>query len=163
MARATGRKTMKKPRPAQTGPCVEDQSMTPTLSPSRRAPARSRAGLARRRLGSGALAAFLLACAGPLWADEAATAPRGSGLWPVPAGAYLRDTLADWSGSAGWTLIWDSPLDYRIRAGGRFAGRFEDAVTGLIDAIHRGNPELSVTLYRGNRVVHVETVPVETR
>ena len=138
--------------------------MTPTPYPPRRATARSRAGLARRRFGSGALAALLLACAAPpLRADEAATPPRGSGLWPVPAGAYLRDTLADWSVSAGWTLIWDSPLDYRIRAGGRFAGRFEDAVTELVDAIHRGNPELSVTLYRGNRVVHVETVPVETR
>ncbi len=121
----------------------------------------------RRVLIGGMAAALLCALHGvrAAMADETGqgAARSGSGDWPIPAGSYLRDTLGQWSGSAGWTLIWDSPLDYRIRAGGRFTGRFEDAVTRLVDAVHRGNPELSVTLYRGNRVVHVVTVPVETR
>jgi hypothetical protein len=83
--------------------------------------------------------------------------------WPVPSGSYLRATLHTWSQSAGWMLVWDSPLDYRIRAAAQFRGNYEDAVRRLVDAIHETNPELRATLYRGNRVLHVETVPVETR
>jgi len=82
--------------------------------------------------------------------------------WAVMSGSELRTTLEGWARSAGWTMVWDSPIDYRIRASARFEGTFEQAVARFVDAVHQTNPELRVTLYRGNRVIHVETTHVET-
>ena len=113
--------------------------------------------------------AVSLSCPGPARSDEGGRGtPVGPSAgsttsWPVPSGSYLRATLQTWSQSAGWMLVWDSPLDYRVRAAAQFRGSYEDAVRRLVDAIHETNPELRATLYRGNRVLHVETVPVETR
>lgn len=102
------------------------------------------------------LAALLMA--GPSFADVGghmvAATPRGS--FAVMANSSLRTTLEGWSRSSGWTLIWDQDGDYEIRASAVFSGDFESAVIGLVDSIHLDNPELSVVLYRGNRVVHVE-------
>ena len=85
------------------------------------------------------------------------------GAWAVLAGGDLRATLEAWAQGAGWTVVWDSPLNYRLRASARYGGGFEEAVRGLVDAIHLSNPELRVTLYLGNRVLHVENALVETR
>lgn len=85
------------------------------------------------------------------------------GAWAVLAGGDLRATLEAWAAGAGWTVVWDSPMNYRLRASARYEGGFEEAVGGLVDAIHLSNPELRVTLYRGNQVLHVETALVETR
>lgn len=78
------------------------------------------------------------------------------GRFAVMANSSLRSTLEGWTRASGWTLIWDQDSDYRIRASAVFPGAFEDAVIDLVDSIHLDNPELSVVLYRGNRVVHVE-------
>jgi len=98
-------------------------------------------------------------------AGEGAAAPtiRTSRGWAAMSGGDLKGTLDGWSRVAGWTLVWDSPVNYRLRASAQFAGDFETAVASLVDTIHRSNPEVLVTLYRGNRVVHVETTLVETR
>lgn len=146
--------------------------MHPTV-PHRPPPAAARP---RRTARAGlALAALLatLASATPAAADgpglpgarpAAATAgPSGSGAWAVLSGGDLRGTLEAWAEGAGWTVVWDSPLNYRLRASARYGGGFEQAVAGLIDAIHLSNPELRVTMYRGNRVLHVENALVETR
>lgn len=77
------------------------------------------------------------------------------GRWAVMSGATLKATLEGWSRVSGWTLIWDNPIDYRIRASAVFEGDFETAVRSLVDAVHLVHPSLSATLYRGNRVVHV--------
>lgn len=88
---------------------------------------------------------------------------RTSRGWAAMSGGDLKGTLDGWSRAAGWTLVWDSPVNYRLRASAQFAGDFETAVASLVDTIHRSNPEVLVTMYRGNRVVHVETTLVETR
>lgn len=120
-----------------------------------------------------ALCAATLLSAAPAPADGPglpATSPAGlpgagglQGAWAVLAGGDLRATLEAWAGGAGWTVVWDSPMNYRLRASARYEGGFEEAVGGLVDAIHLSNPELRVTLYRGNHVLHVETALVETR
>lgn len=79
-------------------------------------------------------------------------------IWAVMSGASLKSTIEGWARSSGWTVIWDNPFDYRIRASTTFHGGFEEAVARLIDAIHQNSPEMTVTLYRGNRVIHVEDV-----
>lgn len=77
-------------------------------------------------------------------------------IWAVLSGGSLKGTIEGWSRVSGWTVVWDNPVDYRIRASATFQGGFEQAVAGLVDAIHQASPELTVTLYRGNRVLHVE-------
>jgi len=117
-------------------------------------------------LAAGCLALSALLLAPPALADGPGL-PRlpgqAAGAWAVLSGGDLRGTLEAWAEAASWTVVWDSPLNYRLRASARYDGQFEQAVGGLIDAIHLSNPELRVTLYRGNRVLHVENALVETR
>jgi len=77
-------------------------------------------------------------------------------VWAVMSGASLKGTIEGWSRITGWTVVWDNPLDYRIRSSATFHGGFEEAVALLVDAIHQNSPEMTVTLYRGNSVIHVE-------
>ena len=84
-------------------------------------------------------------------------------VWAAMSGSDLKSTLDGWSRAVGWTLVWDSPVNYRLRASAQFGGDFETAVASLVNTIHRSSPEVLVTLYRGNRVVHVQTTLVETR
>lgn len=81
---------------------------------------------------------------------------KNSGNWAVLSGAYLKATLEGWCREAGWTLIWDSSSDYKLGASATFNDNFEGAVTKLIDSIYINNPELTATMFRGNRVLHIE-------
>jgi len=84
--------------------------------------------------------------------------------WAALAGSTLKSTLEGWARIAEpeWSVIWDNPTDYRIRASATFYGSFEDTVGRLVDAVHQSNPELSVTLYRGNRVIHVDALTISS-
>lgn len=110
----------------------------------------------------------MLACshAAPLAAGGGAPgdAPAASAQnkWVVMAGTSLKDTLDGWTRVSGWTLIWDSPDDYRLRASATFAGGFEESASSLIDSIYLGNPELSATFHRGNRVLHIQHQPLSS-
>ena len=104
----------------------------------------------------------------PAFADSGGTGARAPAVrnahgWAAMSGSDLKSTLDGWSRAAGWTLVWDSPVNYRLRASAQFGGDFETAVASLVNTIHRSSPEVMVTLYRGNRVVHVQTTLVETR
>lgn len=109
-------------------------------------------------LGLLAIAAGFIAAPAPVLADAAGAVQeaRQGGKWAVMEGASLKTTLEGWSAAAGWTLIWDNPVDYRLRASASFNGGFEEAVGRLIDSIYQHNPEINVHLYRGNRVLHVQ-------
>ena len=77
--------------------------------------------------------------------------------WTIKSGSTLKSTLEDWSriSNERWSVIWEHPSDYRIQTSTVFHGSFEDVVGLLVTAVYRNAPELSVTLYRGNNVVHV--------
>ena len=79
-----------------------------------------------------------------------------NGKWAVMAGSSLRETLEGWCSASGWTLVWDNPSDYRLRASASFTGSFSDAVGKLIDAIYLENPEIMATLHPVNKVVHIQ-------
>ncbi len=103
--------------------------------------------------------------ASPLQASDgnmAGVEGLGSDAWAALAGSTLKSTLEGWAriSEPEWSVIWDNPTDYRIRASATFYGSFEDTVGRLVDAIHQSNPELSVTLYRGNRVIHVDALTI---
>ena len=118
-----------------------------------------------------AFALVLSFCNGPsipAFADSGGTGARAPAVrnahgWAAMSGSDLKSTLDGWSRAAGWTLVWDSPVNYRLRASAQFGGNFETAVASLVNTIHRSSPEVLVTLYRGNRVLHVQTTLVETR
>lgn len=102
---------------------------------------------------------MLLSCL--TWAGAAmADAPSGrdlggSGGWVVLAGDTLEGTLRDWTAREGWTLVWESRKDYRFRASASLGPDFPSAVRDLADSVSQTSPDLTVTLYLGNRVVHV--------
>lgn len=81
---------------------------------------------------------------------------KKGGAWAVIKGAYLKATLEGWCREAGWDLIWDSSSDYQLGASAAFHEDFESAVAHLIDSIYINNPEVTATLYRGNKVLHIE-------
>lgn len=76
--------------------------------------------------------------------------------WVILEDGSLQSTIESWAEFAGWTVVWDSPVDYRFRASATFVGGFEESVGRLVDTIYQTNPELHVTLYTGNNTVHVQ-------
>lgn len=76
-------------------------------------------------------------------------------VWSALSGSTLRTTLEGWAAVTGWTLIWDSPYDYKVEASATFRDTFENSVGRLVDSMSQANPELNAILYRGNRVLHV--------
>lgn len=83
--------------------------------------------------------------------------------WAALSGNTLKDTLEAWASTDGWTVVWDTDTNYKLRASATFRGTFIEAITKIVDSIHVSNPELTVTVYTGNRVVHVQTLLNETR
>lgn len=79
--------------------------------------------------------------------------------WAVMAEASLRSSLQGWANAAGWTVFWDGPFDYRLLVSASFSGNFEEAIIALLRAVRLSEPGIAVTLYRGNKVVHVRTDP----
>ncbi len=109
---------------------------------------------------AGASAALLLAATLNFGAVEAGASVSESGNsplreWEILKGSSLRHSLEAWSGAAGWTLAWDSPTDFALGASATFTGTYEEAVGGLLNAIHPTVPEIAATLYRGNNVLYV--------
>ena len=116
--------------------------------------------LPKRRFLAGVLGFALSATAlTPALADTAG-APQlpaqTHGAWAVMAGSSLKATLERWSDVAGWTLVWDNRSDFQLRASATFRGGYEEAVGALIDGIYLSNPGFTATLYRGNKVLHVQ-------
>lgn len=116
-------------------------------------------------------AALATGAAQPLLADNLGTRAaavdvqvgRGAGgQWAVLAGSSLKQTLQGWADAAGWSLVWDNPVDYKVRASVTFSGDFLDSVGRLVDAVYQTNPELAATIYRGNRVIHVYDLATAT-
>ena len=91
-----------------------------------------------------------------------AIAPAHAGQWAVMSGTYLKGTLEGWCRAAGWTLIWDSPIDYQMRASVVFPGGFEESAARLIDSIYQEDPGLVATFHRGNKVLHVQNQPLSS-
>jgi hypothetical protein len=62
---------------------------------------------------------------GPTALGDTGVAPKTTiGTFGALSGSDLKSTLEGWAKSAGWTLIWDSPVNYRLRASARFSGDF---------------------------------------
>lgn len=67
----------------------------------------------------------------------------------------LSKTFARWAHDAGWQLLWELPVDFRIDANTRVEGDFEQAVTAVADSLAGAETPMQVVLYRGNHVIRV--------
>ncbi|MGY8607519.1 TcpQ domain-containing protein [Gluconobacter cerinus] len=85
-----------------------------------------------------------------------APADGGAGVYYAPAGEEIDAILANWAAKTGWMVAYKTDMRYRLEAPLSFNGTFEQAVSGLIDAI-QATPRPRAMLYRGNHVVHVYT------
>lgn len=85
-----------------------------------------------------------------------APADGGVGVYYAPAGEEIDAILANWASKTGWMVAYKTDMRYRLEAPLSFNGTFEQAVSGLIDAI-QATPRPRAMLYRGNHVVHVYT------
>lgn len=99
-----------------------------------------------------------------VWSLPAGTVVADSGTgralesetsWTVRSETTLRTTLEAWSLREGWDLVWDAKNDYRLRASADLGPDFLIAIRALADAVNMSSPDLTVTLYFGNRVIHV--------
>jgi hypothetical protein len=99
--------------------------------------------------------------AGAAMADEAApvetVAPTpqvaevaaGKGLWNGTQGATLRDTLKNWSDSAGVDLYWSIDYDYRLKKSVELDGSYDQAVAALLDQFSDVRPQPYGQLHQG--------------
>lgn len=80
-----------------------------------------------------------------------------SGRWIVPAGSSLKEVLETWGAQAGYEVMWDSDVDYRLRASSTFTGTYKEAASALIDSVHIDYPELRASFYL-NKTLQVRKV-----
>lgn len=73
----------------------------------------------------------------------------------------LRTTLQHWAKTAGWTLIWELPVDHVIEANAQISGTFEQAVGALAVSSQVSRQGFRAIFYNANRVVRI--VPWENQ
>jgi len=89
-------------------------------------------------------------------AAAAAPLPKPAPSWTVKLeDGTLSKTFGRWAAEAGWQLLWELPVDFRIDANTRVEGDFEQAVTAVADSLAGAETPMQVVLYRGNHVIRV--------
>lgn len=73
----------------------------------------------------------------------------GNGLWNGTKGATLRDTLKNWSDSAGVDLYWSIDYDYRLKKSVELDGSYDQAVAALLDQFSDVRPQPYGQLHQG--------------
>ena len=81
--------------------------------------------------------------------------------WLAEEGQSLKELLTNWSEESGWRLIWKTNRNYTLNAGAMFRGNFADVASALVRAFARARPAPVATLYKGNRVLVIETMEDE--
>jgi Toxin co-regulated pilus biosynthesis protein Q len=67
----------------------------------------------------------------------------------------LRIALERWSQEAGWRLLWELGVDYRLDAPSTINGTFEEAVSTVVANMDRAEVPPKAIFYRGNHVLRV--------
>ena len=91
----------------------------------------------------------------PAPAETVAPAPQKTtmaahdGVWNGEKGATLRDTLKNWSDSAGVELYWSIDYDYRLKKKVELDGSYDQAVAALLDQFADVRPQPYGQLHQG--------------
>lgn len=67
----------------------------------------------------------------------------------------LKGALERWAQAAGWRLVWELGVDYRIDAAASIEGTFESAITEVIKNMEHADVPPKAIFYRGNQVLRV--------
>lgn len=67
----------------------------------------------------------------------------------------LNATLARWTASAGWQLLWELPVDYAVEAKTMVPGSFEEAVETVARSMETAEIPMKAIFYKGNRVLRI--------
>jgi hypothetical protein len=67
----------------------------------------------------------------------------------------LKGALDRWAQAAGWRLVWELGVDYRIDAAASIEGTFESAITEVIKNMEHADVPPKAIFYRGNQVLRV--------
>jgi Toxin co-regulated pilus biosynthesis protein Q len=67
----------------------------------------------------------------------------------------LRIALERWSQEAGWRLLWELGVDYRLEATSSIEGTFEEAISTVVTNMDRAEVPPKAIFYRGNQVLRV--------
>ena len=67
----------------------------------------------------------------------------------------LKGALERWSQAAGWRLIWELAVDYRIDAAASVDGTFEAAISEVMKNMEHAEVPPKAIFYRGNQVLRV--------
>ena len=75
--------------------------------------------------------------------------------WHLPAGQLVGSTLVNWGRSAGWTVIWNAPLDWQVPAPTDFDGDFPTVAEAVIHALHNNGADIRARAYDANQTLVV--------
>lgn len=93
--------------------------------------------------------------ASPLAAPAPAPA-AGNDRWDiVVADRTLNAAMARWAAAAGWQLLWELPVDYAVQAQTSVPGKFEDAVTVVVNSMEGAEIPMKAIFYSGNKVLRI--------
>lgn len=67
----------------------------------------------------------------------------------------LRNSLNLWATAAGWSLVWDLPMDLVLEANATFTGTFEEAVGAAVSSAGVAAYPMQAIFYRGNKVLRI--------
>ena len=80
---------------------------------------------------------------------------EGKTVWKIEKGTNLYNVLSDWTFKAGWTLVWNSKLNYNIVTSASFSGDFVSVVKQLFLSTGMKHANLNIKFYKGNKVLLV--------
>ncbi|QBQ39267.1 hypothetical protein E1742_03960 [Pseudoduganella plicata] len=119
--------------------------------------ARSKARKSNRRKAAVEKATIVTTSAAVAASPVAAPAPAaGNDRWDiVVADRTLNAALARWAAAAGWQLLWELPVDYAVQAQTTVPGKFEDAVTVVVNSMEGAEIPMKAIFYSGNKVLRI--------
>lgn len=95
-------------------------------------------------------------------APASAPARKGAGVAKAPTrwsiserDRTLRTALERWAQAAGWRLLWELGVDYRLEAPSTIDGTFEEAISAVVANMERAEVPPRAIFYRGNQVLRV--------
>jgi len=89
-------------------------------------------------------------------ADAPQRSSQPSQEWEVlVSDRTLNATLARWSRSAGWQMVWELPVDYTIDAHASVSGSFEDAVAAVSRSMKQAEVPMNAIFYDSNKVLRI--------
>lgn len=147
--------TLKQPSASPVVPAVSPSpavaTATGTASPAQPSTAAPAANIATVDITSSSAAGSAPGPSAPAGEPHADPAPT---RWEASAGMRLSDLIAQWAAKDGWTVRWDTRLDYPIEAAFSVeADAFLDAANNVFAAYQGAQEPFSVTAYANNVLV----------